>query len=398
MKAKWDTGFVPGFQTGTVKSGMLWQGYNYGPNAIHWLWGYLWARKTAGKGDEFALFDYITPFAKRHIYDRTPDNWRVYTEGDWPSATSFVMPSVIPLLATSLGGSTTGGWMRKFYDEMAVYPGGSAVPRPAAWERFVLQNPSVAAVDYTATLPLSIWFDGDYHTITRSDWTTSATWAVFSADAAAIMWGDHQMPSWGNIEIVRGGDHLLISPSQWRSGSNGVTGSFLGDASERAGWQYNTLFINDGSAYCLDQTNVIAYLGCQMFYATDAQNGSNPPYYAAPVHKETVDFAYSKQNLRPGYDKSSWSPHGGSVTAYVRSYLAVGGSVFFVYDRVAVSSAAYDWRLLWWMNPGATTTQPASDLMKSTIGNSTLWGKLSFPRRGRSPWLMASPHSTLAPS
>jgi hypothetical protein len=107
IKSWFDAKFAPGFQAGYDRGGMMWQGYNYSPNAISWVMEYLWARRTAGKGDEFASFDYIAPFARRHIYDRTPSNWKAYSsEGDWPGNTSYIMPYFFPMVATLLGTPT----------------------------------------------------------------------------------------------------------------------------------------------------------------------------------------------------------------------------------------------------------------------------------------------------
>src|SRR4029077_11119801 len=111
-------------------------------------------------------------------------------------------------LSGLLNGTTEGGWMKQFYITFATPPAGDSVPSslypPSTFELF-LYNQGQAAIDYTATQPAYFFSTGDNHTITRTDWTTSAVHTSFNGGSVAggawPNYADHAPRAAGNISI-----------------------------------------------------------------------------------------------------------------------------------------------------------------------------------------------------
>ncbi len=191
------------------------------------LFSYMWAMKSAGKTD---LIDnnigWLKVVANNTLYEIRPNLWGITNDGDWSgSYVGVVYRNFIYDMAGFLNGTTEGGWLRYLYNNLATPADGvpSSIYAPSAWEVFLF-NTGQGGVNYTSALPTYYYSSGDQHTITRTDWTTSAVQTMFNGGTDIFSPSDHQSRSAGHVDITRGSDPLIIMAGQW-AGPDGVTGT-----------------------------------------------------------------------------------------------------------------------------------------------------------------------------
>lgn len=374
---------VPAFTTGAFSGGYGIESYSYGGGNFVRLFQYMKAMTTAGKTDLWNNYiAYPKLVAKNYIHEVFPDNYTITNEGQWSGLlVGFVFPQDILDLQGLLTGTTEGGWMLKLYNnDIAAIP--AAIPGPPNGNYTIgnfdlfLYNTGQVAVDFTATQPTYLFSPIDYHTLTRTDWTTSAVMTTFSGGIGN--YGDHQNRAGGNILIKRGADPLLVDGGMW--GGNPVNGAYNGVLSCNgaacgdnedfyASWQRNTLFFYDGGAHCFGDSNGNneKYQGCQQGW---------PTLPNAVAHSENAGFVYQKSQMASAYQDNNFV---GSVSDYERSFVNISG-ISFVFDRISAPSTST--RKLYWHTTGRTSQTPQGSAIASslsggvasvTVGSSKLW-------------------------
>ena len=355
------------FPTGGFSGGYAVEGYNYGGSNFLRLFSYMWAMKTAGKTD---LLDnnigWLKVVARNTVYEIRPNLWKISNDGDWSgSYVGILYWNFIYDMAGFLNGTTEGGWLQYLYNNLAMASDGvpASLYVPSAWE-MLLFNTGQSGVNYTSAVPTYYYSPGDQHTITRTDWTTSAVQTMFNGGMDIFSPGDHQSRSAGHVDITRGSDPLVIMAGQW-AGADGVAGA--PQSFDKANWHQNTLYYWDGGTNCLSQTSSGGqYGGCQMFWS--APN--------TLTHREGTGFVFQEADLRPAYLNNNGLT---TVANYHRSFVNIQG-IIFVFDRI--SSPATSTRYLEWHTPALSSARPAGiatatsvngGLATATVGSSKIW-------------------------
>jgi hypothetical protein len=259
--------------------------------------------------------DHLIP---ANIHGTRPDRSTFYDGGDW----SDVMPPAVPY---EIGESF-----------LQYLPDHADAPYARQWLADV-GHPTTSGMvtDYKTVYPLSYCAPTTGPLYTRSDWGTSAVWLAFAAGPIVV---DHQHRDQGHVEIVRGGDPLLVDAGGY-------------DASETT-W-HNSLLVDDRGS------------GDLVIYAPN--QGSWGDDVAITRTRDAAGVTYAQADLT-----TAWaSPYGGNaVQRAVRSLVFVRPDVVVVHDAVRVAQAATIVQANW--NFAANPVQ-TGDVFKVTSGGSALF-------------------------
>ncbi|WP_020676379.1 hypothetical protein [Geopsychrobacter electrodiphilus] len=177
-------------------------------------------------------------------------------------------------------------------------------------DAFMWLDSRETASAYT-TLPLAFFSDGTDIILSKSDWTTTATWAGFTA---ADWMGDHQGKNAGSFKIYR--EEPLITEGPGAAQTTGVNSVI--DA--------NNVFLDDG--YIRDES-----------YGS-ARNTGGWSYISpsAQIDRQEVGtgYAYARGNLTSLYVDGTYMK---KVDSYYRSFLHVGDYVVIA-DNITTTSLA----------------------------------------------------------
>jgi hypothetical protein len=371
-------------EPGGFAGGFAVEGYNYGGSVFLRYIQFFQAMETAGKADLFTQYlPWMKQVAKNTVYEVRPDNWAVNDEGEWSGPNVRVLYSFFPCdLGAILADTSEGGWMTYLCQHLDRNHGSSGVSPgfgiASHFEKF-FYNAASSGTNYF-TLPLNFFSPGDYHTIVRSDWTTSAVHTT--VDSISQHWADHQSNMAGHVAIQRGSDYLLVNAGMW-AGQNGAvsleTGTWPQTDNPYSNWDRNTLFYWDGGAAvhgvsgCLVQD--YQYAGCQGFW------GVYSPVIP-PTHKEDTGWTFQRADLTRAYNNNNGLT---TITQYVRSFINIGGDISFVLDRI--TAPANSTRQLRWHTPALSTATPSGiataitvgPTSSVTVGSSTLWINTMLP-------------------
>jgi hypothetical protein len=357
---------IPQFSRGCFAGGVAPESYNYGTGTFIHYWEFFWGMQTAGKssqlidpstGKVIVWLDYVKSAARATLYNMRPDLWAIADEGDWPGSYSRVLSAIFPYeLGLLLDGTIEGTWINNLYNNMSLLPGSTNNPFPISSDpaiNFLFKQISPTDVNY-ATLPLSYYSLGDYHSFVRTDWTKSAVHTIFNAGTQ--QYTGHQMLGAGNVTIQRGQDYLLVNAGQWK-GADGYVGS-PSTFSLDSVW-LNTLSVTDIKTNCI----VGSWYG----------QGCQSPFHGAGIapvaHFEGNDYTFSEADLRYAY----WTNSGISpFSVYHRTFLNIGG-VSFVFDRATLVDYTVATRKLLWHFPANATAALTGSVEAISKGSSTLW-------------------------
>jgi hypothetical protein len=375
--------FFPATQTGCFASGYATESYNYGVGTLMRLELLFEAYRTAGKsalvgpGLFSGVLAWMQNITKATIYNSAPDTWSISSEGEWTATYTGVRYKILPYLTSALigAGASEGGYAL-FYKNAINYANvPTGTPSTAygfelsPFNAFLWKQPSAAPADYTGVYD-PYWFGngpGDYHSVARTDWTSSAIYTAFSGNTKPQT--DHQVYDAGHVVIQRGSDRLLITAGYWK----GTAGDCCDSVNLYAvkNWAENTIYATDTTSYFCS-TNA-GYIGCQV--------GASP-INAPLAHKETANYVYSKLTLGKSYGTG-----GQPFVPYYRSFATVGG-VSFVYDYLIAVHPTTSLRRQFWHTPGLSSGTPAGiasaitvagNTASATVGSSTLWIKTLIP-------------------
>ena len=378
--------FLPQITSGCFTSGFPSESYSYGSGTLIRLAQTLWAFQTAGKSSLIGNFDmhpFLQQIALSTIYAEHPDNWGVNDEGDWAGQYVGILGQGLPYVISGMLGSGYSESSYALYQysqiNLAGVPGGAPGPSYGytldSTSAFLYNQPTATPTDYSSILPLYRFGNGkgDYHTFSRTDWTSSAVYSSFNGGNGAMT--DHQSRAFGHLYVQRGVDRLLVNAGQW-AGTGGVNGTH---SFTLAGWGSNMLFVADsnigtsgaGYGYLFCDPSRVGY-GCVQGGAADA-----------PLHEENSTYLFSKANLGGSYGNRGNFP----LSTYFRSYVNIGG-VSFVYDYSVAVNYATATRKQFWHTPALTTATPAGiasainvtgTIGSATVGASKLWVKPVYP-------------------
>jgi hypothetical protein len=361
---------LPQFARGCFAGGTTPESYSYGGGTMLRYLQLFWAMQTSGKssllidpetGIAINWTDYAKTMAKSMIYQVRPDLWAITDEGDWAGSYARILfPDTPYRLSFFLTGTTEGKWMNWLYANIPNLPDGT---RPYAVSddpatQFLFKQASPTLTSYSSQ-PLSYLSIGDYHTIVRSDWTSSAIHTTFSA--STIQYTGHQMLNAGHVSIQRGSDYLLVNAGQWAGGDG-----YVGNPQTM---QEDSVFMN--AAVVTDPTVVGSYANCMIgsWYGNGCQTPYNTTVTPPVTHKESKAYAYSEANLRPAYsNRDGNSP----FTVYHRSFLNIGGTTF-LFDRMKLTNYSIATRKLAWHYPANATVVVNGNVASISRGSSTLW-------------------------
>ena len=195
---------------GPLVGGDWLEGWQYGPLSIYEY--ALGARVLSDFGVSLPeMSDWIDAVAVRHVYGLVPT-----ADAQWCGGGDFddsdhvyCIPNENVINGVLVGPSS---------DQAAAYVAGlddgnnPAFPVYAAFAR----RRTVTPVDFHATTPSQpLWYvsRGSRGVYARTDWTTSAFWAVFQS--APVLVDDHEHFAASNFAFSRGADHLIVDSSQY---------------------------------------------------------------------------------------------------------------------------------------------------------------------------------------
>jgi hypothetical protein len=359
-KSWWDGPVVTMFAN-EGQGGAILESYNYGPNHIARIMQYALAIKTATERDIYS--SYSSALITNFFYSLKPNRWQSTDEGDMAGSFTGIMGKNLPLLLSTLDGSTQGDKIAYFTDNMATPYGGDAsalaLQYVGSFDHVLFKN-SRTRTDYRTTSPTYYHSLGDNHLFTRSDWTDTAVWASFMGGAAHSV--DHQIRVAGHVTMQRGNDYMLVTAGQWK-GTDGVTGA--PETFTNTNNNQNTLYTN-GALNSRYGSNYVGGQGAWGVLNSVLKSQSNST------------ARYMKSDLTTAYDGNDGTLPGRDLIYWHRNFLHLGGSLFVLYDRVRMKDTVVSKEFRFHLNNQSTNTN-VSKLVKSLKGSSALFIKPIYP-------------------
>lgn len=321
-----------------------------------------------------------------------PKRFMVDPIGDWGGNNGIGFQVGLPnRLAFLLEGTDVGPNAQFFVNEWlptqhhyGAYADGLTIPGLRTWESLLYKDdnrPSTPFDDnetkYFNLVPTvnpngTSQYKVNPYYIMRSSWDTSAVWA--SVQMGSSHNTDHQHFHAGHIHIVRGKDQVLISPSNYKDGTDGIGVS--GNSAEyvEMSAHKNTLFFDDWNTY---RPKSAGRMGGQDGYGFDR-----------PVTNEmTNDYVYLRSDLSSSYNFIGWH-NTLNTTIYLQDtvnrklehfyrnyvYLPTSGK-FVVFDQVKVKQSnhpngEFEKHLRWHF---ANEPIINGNTLRQDKGNSRLW-------------------------
>lgn len=228
-----------GMPAGVMVGGDWGEGWQYGPLSV--LEYAAATRVVEESGAPLPEMDeWTNSLVVRYIHGSVPGLDGQYVGGDFDSDQVYQSPSMNQLDAVLLGPSSdqAAAWAAKMKELQA--PGRSSF----IWNAMA-EIRAVTAEDYRAQSPAPpLWYvaRGTRNVYARTSWDASAFWAVFSSPPQVN--SDHHHHAAGNFVFSRGGDHLVVDPSNYgepgtletnavAADSPGVSGDY---APSQTGW------------------------------------------------------------------------------------------------------------------------------------------------------------------
>jgi hypothetical protein len=228
-----------GMPAGVLVGGDWGEGWQYGPLSV--LEYAAAARVVEENGAPLPEMDeWTNSLIVRYIHGTVPGLDGQYVGGDFDSGEVYQSPAMNELDAVLIGPSSdkAAAWATKMKELQS--PGRSSF----IWNAMA-ELRTVPGEDYRAQTPAApLWYvaRGTRNVYARTSWDASAFWAVFSSPPEVV--SDHHHFAAGNFVFSRGGDHLVVDPSNYgepgtletnavAADSPGVSGDY---APSQTGW------------------------------------------------------------------------------------------------------------------------------------------------------------------
>lgn len=199
-----------GKPAGVMVGGDWGEGWQYGPLSVMEYAVATRAVETAGAAEP-EMDAWVNSLVDRYIYASVPHGDGVFnSNGDFDSSNVYPSANAGPLDAVLAGPSNdrAAGFAAFVKTKQGV--SGDGVYNAFAEAR------SVTAADYAAQSPAPpLWYlaRGTRTVFARTSWTPDAFYGVFSSPPQVN--SDHHHFSAGNLVFSRGGDHLIVDPSNY---------------------------------------------------------------------------------------------------------------------------------------------------------------------------------------
>ncbi|PYQ48745.1 MAG: hypothetical protein DMF59_15115 [Acidobacteria bacterium] len=356
------------------KGGFDFQAWSYGSEEYSRMIDYMLIVKSATGEDiatpHIAWFSQILRAEKHALF---PNRFMIDPTGDWGGYQGAVIPRALPMrLAFMLAGTADGPAAQHFlYSEIAesTIPNVEVFSAPE-WVDFFFGNPSRPSAElalptyntgFAPNYPQGAHSPGGTngaipYFIMRSDWSPTATWA--SIEMGSQFWDDHQHFAAGHLLIVRGGDYLLVSATDWKTevdangnpiyGRSGILGTSL-QALESS--LNNTLYFDDfGDFQGPDEPGS----GGQSVVGIDE----------VVADELNEDFSYVRSDLSTAYNRygDQTDTPNRKLDFFYRNFLYLRASnTFIVYDQVQAKASsnpkgAYKKQIRWHVPEGPNIT------------------------------------------
>ncbi len=214
-----------GQPAGAMAGGDWLEGWQYGPLSV--LEYAVAARAVEEYGVPLPAMDaWANSLAVRYIHGTVPTLDGQWVGGDFDSMQVYQSPTAEELDAVLAGPSSdqAASWAAYMKQTQAV-PAGSYVYDALAELR------AVTPADYRAQNPAPpAWYlaRGSRAMYARTSWTPTAFWGVFSSPPHLV--GDHEHFAAGDFVFSRGGDHLIVDPSNYGEWGTLETNAIATDA------------------------------------------------------------------------------------------------------------------------------------------------------------------------
>lgn len=199
-----------GTTAGVLVGGDWGEGWQYGPLSV--LEYAASARAVEANGAPLPEMDeWANSLVVRYIHGTVPGLDGQWVGGDFDNEQIYVSPNATELDAVLIGptSDTAAAWAAQMKQLQRV--GGSG----GIWNALA-EIRSVTAADYRTQSPAPpLWYvaRGTRAVYARTSWDPSAYWAVFSSPPEVV--SDHHHFAAGNFVFSRGGDHLIVDPSNY---------------------------------------------------------------------------------------------------------------------------------------------------------------------------------------
>jgi len=169
--------------------------------------------------------------AVRYVYGNLAQLDAQWVGGDFDSSEVYQAPSATVLDAVLAGPSSDQAASWALWLKQQQKPRRSGFVYSA-----IAELRAVAPADYRAQSPAPpLWYlsRGSRAMYVRSDWSAGAYWGVFSSPPHLV--DDHQHFAASNFVLSRGGDHLIVDPSEYGAENTFETNAVSADSPSLTG-------------------------------------------------------------------------------------------------------------------------------------------------------------------
>lgn len=321
-----------------------------------------------------------------------PKRFMIDPIGDWGGNNGIAFQIGLPhRLAYLLEGTDIGPKAQYFVKEWlptqhnyGAYADGLTIPDLRTWESLFFKDNNRASTPfdnsesrYFNAVPVvnpngSSQYKVNPYYIMRSSWDTSAVWASIQMGSSHNT--DHQHFHAGHIHIVRGKDQVLVSPSNYKVGPDGIGVSGNSADYVEMSAHKNTLYFDDWETY---RPKSAGRMGGQDGYGFDR-----------PITNEFADdYVYLRSDLSSAYNFIGWhnvlnttqylsDTINRKLEHFYRNYVYIpDAGKFVVFDQVKVKQSNhpkgdFERHLRWHF---ANEPVVNGNTLRQDKGNSRLW-------------------------
>ncbi|HMF40423.1 MAG TPA: MYXO-CTERM sorting domain-containing protein [Polyangia bacterium] len=200
-----------GTPAGALVGGDWAEGWQYGPLSVAEYAAATRAVEEAG-APQPEMDAWVNSLAVRYAHGTVPTYDAQYMgNGDFDSEAPYPGPAANLIDAVLVGPSNDQAASWALYMRQQQKPSGSTF----IWN-VLAELRDVSPQDYRTQSPAApLWYlaRGTRAMYTRTSWDTNAYWAVFQSEPHVV--SDHQHFAAGNFVFSRGGDHLIVDPSNY---------------------------------------------------------------------------------------------------------------------------------------------------------------------------------------
>jgi hypothetical protein len=278
-----------------------------------------------------------------------------------------IMQQLVLYLYSS-GDSTDGAyaqwWLQNVFTEAQAATQGNIAETPAlnTPSEFLFYDPTAAATDPRTIYGTDYLADGSSQMLSRSAWSTSATWVGFKGgNLRGVYDEDHFHSDILSFELYRNGDWLTNDLTYWGAG---VTPTRVNNVPLPETNQFGTN--SEGSNPPSSPNNVFAWGGTGM-----TVDGSITQH----EFNTSLGYAYSEANATTAYRGQSnpytTPAYTATINTVIRDFLYLKPDTFVVEDRLAYDSPLEaEWNIQALADPG--TPSGTNFTLRSLLGKNAL--------------------------